>query len=277
LRNGTAYVANDCSTSGSCDVYSSGYLVPVTDPNAEKALMLMSIDSAQRALAHFDASINDSSRIDFYVDDDADLPQSCPTACAESRTRIYMPTNLAHQGDRATHEVGHVLHMREFGQDWLRDDCSLNGSGWSPGSLENESCATAEGFASYVGVVAWYDPNDSTSVPFYSSWNVETATPLSATCSTNAGYPIQVTRTFWDMDDWNNEAGAGAAAGDDDTQSYSSTSLLDRWDNFPDGTGNRDDGENDADGVNMRDYDANTTTDFMPSLEHNCVESQDNG
>jgi hypothetical protein len=44
--------------------------------------------------------------------------------------------------------------------------------------------------------------------------------------------PIQVARTFWDMDDWNNEAGAGAAAGDDDMQSYTSTSLFDRWDNF---------------------------------------------
>jgi hypothetical protein len=52
--------------------------------------------------------------------------------------------------------------------------------------------------------------------------------------------------------------------------------MLQRWDNFADGTSNRQDRENDNNGVNLRDYmfQAGATHAEM-LLEHNCLVSQD--
>lgn len=270
------YVARNCTAGIECQIYPSANLVPVADATQQKALMLMAIDSAVRALERFEGSIKDSDTdIEVYVDDLANLPLPCPWACSENRTDIYIPTSLAEDGHRAAHEVGHALHMREFGQDVLRNDCSLNGEGWDMTSTENESCATAEGFATYVGAVAWYDPDNESTVPFANGYNLERAKPYSATCSMNAGMPLQVTKTFWDLDDANNETGSGITSGADDLFTFPSKAFLDYWDRFQDGTGNRQDEESDVDGVNMRDYKYNGAWYIEEMLEHNCLQSQD--
>ncbi len=278
-RNGTsgdsnAYVAQDCASGTTCQIASGTSLLPTSSTTSNKSLMLMSLDSAQRALETFDGAINSTgNHILLYVDELADLPSACSTACAADRDAIYMPDSLAHEGDRSTHEMGHVLQMREFGQDYLRDVC---GSGWSVTSTEYESCATTEGFASYVGSVSWYEPNNSSTVPYFYGYNIETATPYSSTCSSNAGLPLQVMKSFWDFDDYNDETGVTPASAYDDTARKSTTWLLNNWDLFPNGTADGKDYENSNDGVNMWDYVNNVgITNTATFLNHNCLAHQD--
>lgn len=271
-----AYLAENCTTGASCQIVSGASLLPTSDTASNKGLMLMALDSAQRALQTFGSSINDTDEILIYVDELADLPAPCDTACAEDRTAIYIPDTLADDGDRATHEMGHVFQMREFGQDYLRDDCSLNGDGWSVTGEEYDSCSTTEGFASYVGIASWYDPNHASSAPFYSGFDAERATPQSATASVNAGIALQVTKAFWDYDDAPADTGTGCGAGYDDTSNSGTTWLLNNWDVFSSGTADRKDYESGSNGVNMWDYDVNTglasTTTF---IYHNCLDSQE--
>ncbi|MCO6439743.1 MAG: hypothetical protein J5I81_01390, partial [Nitrococcus mobilis] len=156
-----------------------------------------------------------------------------------------------------------------------------NGSGHSLTSLEHESCATTEGWANFIGVVSWYEPNNASTVPFGWGRNFETAAPFQASCTDNAHSTYQVAKAFWDLDDFNNEDGSGIASSWDDRMSYSTTWIAQGWRQFPDGTGNRQDFESGADGVNMRDYYWNNTSRFNSNLfetliRHNCLTAQDN-
>jgi hypothetical protein len=172
--------------------------------------------------------------------------------------------------------------MQEFDQDWLRDDCSRGGDGHSLTSLEHESCATTEGWGNYIALVSWYEPNNAGSVPIGWGRNFETANLEFATCSDNAHNEIQTGKAWWDLDDWNNEAGTGAANGDDDRLAYATTDIVTGWRQFADGSGNREDGESGADGVNMRDYWGNNSGRFTAAgafetlVRHNCLQDQDN-
>jgi hypothetical protein len=150
-------------------------------------------------------------------------------------------------------------------------------------SLEYESCATTEGFADYVAIVSWYEPNNSGSVPMGWGWNFETATPATSSCTDSAHMELQVAKGLWDFDDWNDEAGAGAAAGSDDRLAYATSDIVVGWRQFPDGTDNREGYEDDRDGVNMRDYWANNDNRFTATgafetlIRHNCLTAQTNG
>jgi hypothetical protein len=169
--------------------------------------------------------------------------------------------------------------MQEFNQDDLRDAC---GSSHSFTSIEAESCVTTEGFANYAGAVAWWSPSNASSNPQCWGTSFETAAPNLGTCSDNTQIELQAAKAFWDLDDANNEAGSGAATGDDDLRDESSTTIMNGWDRFPNGTANREDFENDNDGVNVRDYFGNNSAVFTGSsfaetlLDHNCVQSMDN-
>ena len=166
------------------------------------------------------------------------------------------------------------MHMQMFEQDQL--NAVYLGGGWSMAadSHEQESAATTEGFAAYVGAVAWYDPQNSSVVPFYGGANIETATLSQATCSENIDLPSQVAKAFWDADDANNEAGTRAVA-DDDISSLNTLWIMQQWDDFADGTSNRQDRESDADGVNVRDYLFYAAVSSETLLEHNCLVDQD--
>lgn len=280
-RNGQAgdpdrYVARNCTAGSACYIYPSGSLVPTNDIASERALWIMALDSAQHTLQAF------GEIMDTHVELRYPGQASCPTSCTVDRDLIHITASRGNNGFNVAHEVGHAVQMQEFNQDWLRDDCSRGSSGHSLTSLEHESCATTEGFADYVGVVSWYEPNNAATVPFGWGRNFETATPFFATCSDNAHNELQVAKAFWDLDDWNQSDGAGAAAGDDDDLAYGTEAIARGWRQFPDGSGNREDGETGQDGVNMRDYYWNNTGRFTASqffetfIRHNCLQAQDN-
>jgi len=270
-----AFVAVNCQAGVDCYL-AQGYFLPTSNPATNRSLMLMTIDSAVRAMEVFAGHINKTNKdIDIYVDQDADLPTSCPTACQINQKKIYMPANLAHEGDRATHEIGHVLQARELSRASVRDDCSRNGNGWSPTSKEHDSCATQEGFASYVATRAWYNASNVAVAPKFQNFDIEEPVPWLDVCIPSAGRALQVAKAFWDLDDTNNEAGAGIASGDDDVRDKTAGFILDEWDDFLSGTANRKDNESGQDGVNMWDFRENNGTNIETFIDHNCLREQD--
>ncbi len=281
-RNGNAtdpdrYVARNCTTGTTCQILPGGAMIPTNDPASLRALRIMALDTAQHALQVF------GEAMDTHADMHYPGKSDCPTSCAVNRDEFHITQSRGNHGFNVAHEVGHLIQMQEFNQDWLRNDCSRNGDGHSLTSVEWESCATTEGFADYVAVTSWWNPNNAGSVPMGWGRNFETATPVNSSCSTSAHIELQVAKAFWDFDDWNNEAGAGAASGLDDRIAYGTLDIIRGWRQFPNGNGNREDGEDDRDGVNMRDYWANNDHRFVAAgafetlIQHNCLSAQTNG
>lgn len=278
-RNGQSgdperYIAMNCTSGTTCFIFPSGTMVPTNDVASDRGLRIMALDSAQHTLQAVGEVMD--THLDLQYPGQAD----CPTSCAPSRNLIKITQARGANGSNVTHEVGHVVQMQEFNQDWLNDDCSRGGNGHSLTSLEHESCATTEGWANYVALVSWYEPNNSGSVPFGWGRDFETATLQFATCSDNAHNEIQTAKGWWDLDDWNNEGGTGAANGDDDRLAYGTTDIVIGWRQFANGSGNRQDGESGQDGVNMRDYWGNNSSRFTAAgafetlIRHNCLQDQ---
>ncbi|MBB3457225.1 hypothetical protein FHT86_005543 [Rhizobium sp. BK313] len=270
------YVANNCTAGSTCYMFPSGYLLPTSDVASERAQRIMTLDSAQHMLQVYSDLMNRNVKLHFPGKDD------CTTSCATDRENYHIFKTQGRDGILSTHELGHVLQMQIFGQDSLTDDVSKGGNGWSLTSDEFDSGATTEGWASYVAVVSWFDPNNSASNPVGWSVNFDAATPTNATCSNNRGIPLQVARAFWDIDDWNNEAGAGAAGRARDALAYGTLDIARGWQHFADGSGNRQNDESDMHGLNARDYYWNNTwwlaapEFFETFIEHNCLQDQDN-
>lgn len=279
-RNGSGsnpdrFVAMNCNTGSNCNVY-SGSLVPTNARSSERAKRIMALDSAQHALQVFGGIMDTNVKMHYPGKD------SCSTSCAVNRDEIHITESRGTNGFNVAHEVGHLVQMQEFNQDFLRDDCSWNGNGHNLSSIEHESCATTEGWANFVGVVSWYEPNNAATVPFGWGRNFETATLEFSSCSDNAHNTLQVAKSFWDLDDFNDELGVGAATGDDDIMRYNTQYIGRGWRQFGNGTGNRQDNESGADGVNMKDYFNNNINRFNQNLfetliDHNCLSAQTNG
>jgi hypothetical protein len=268
------YVARNCQAGTVCYIFLAGSLVPTNDVASERALRIMTLDSAQHALQVL------GELMDRHVDLHYPGKASCTTSCTENRTEIHIRDSQGGDGILAAHEMGHAIQMQEFNRDDLRNDCSKNGGGWTVPGDEYESCATQEGFASYVGVVSWYDPNNFGTVPIGWGLDFDRATPQVATCSGNKGIPLQVAKAFWDLDDWNNESGAGGASAWSDALRYGTEDIVRGWRQFGSGTGNRQDFESGNDGVNMRDYYWNNVGRFTAPgffetfLQHTCLQDQ---
>jgi hypothetical protein len=281
-RNGESgdpdlFVARNCTAGGACDIFPSGSLVATNDPASPRALRIMALDTAQHALQVF------GELMDTHVDMRFPSTSDCTGSCAPDRNLIRVVEGDGNHGSNVAHEVGHAVQMQEFDQDQLQNDCSLGGSTHWMDSIEHESCATTEGFADYAAVASWYEPNNAGTVPMGWGWDFETATPASSSCTDAAHMEIQVAKSFWDFDDWNNEAGAGAAAGWDDRLAYATSDIVRGWREFPDGTDNQQNDENDSDGVNIRDYWVNNeqrftaTGAFETLVRHNCLSAQTDG
>lgn len=280
-RNGKSgdadrYVSRNCSNRTTCNIFPSGSLVPTNDVASTRGLYIMAIDAAQHTLQVFGEIMSRNVNLRFPG------KSSCPTSCATDRGNFHISGTQGGDGILVGHELGHVIQMQQFGKDDLRNDCSKNGGGWNLTSDEWESCATQEGFASFIGIVSWYEPNNAGTVPFGWGLDFESATPDRSPCSANKGSPLQVAKAFWDMDDWNDEAGAGDASSWNDDLAYSTTGLAKGWAEFEGGTDNREDNESGRDGVNMRDYYSNNTGRYTSSsffetfIRHNCLEDQTN-
>jgi hypothetical protein len=270
---GVPFNLTDCTTGSTCsfgDIH-----IATHSTTSDIAIRLEMLDSAQRGLELYDPELGTDPIYAWYPVVNNPNGTSCATGLAWTQNDFCLPNGLGDDGDRTTHEFGHVAQMRTFEQNSLND--VIVGGAWSmaTNSFETESAATTEGFAAYVGAVAWYDPQNNSVVPFYGGANIEDAALAQATCASNITLPLQAAKTFWDLDDLANEAGTRAGA-DNDTSSQITLWMLQRWDNFADGTSNRQDRENDNNGVNVRDYMFQAgATHAETLLEHNCLVSQD--
>lgn len=270
------YVARNCTAGADCYIFPSGSMVPTNDTASPRALRIMTLDSAQHTLQILGETMDRHVKLHYPG------RAKCTTSCTDDRENFHIHESQGGDGILAGHELGHVIQMQQFGQDDLRNDVSKGGDGWSLTSDEFDSGATQEGFASYVGVVSWYEPNAFSTVPRGWSLDFDTATLDRSTCSANRGNPVQVAKAFWDVDDWNDEAGAGEASSSSDTLHYGTEDIIRGWRVFPNGSGNRENDESGNDGVNMRDYYENNKTRFTASgffdtfIRHNCLQDQAN-
>lgn len=269
------YVASNCTASGSCRIAPTGALLPTSASNSNDGRALQALDSSQHMLDVF-GGIMDTNII--YMKIPYDDPD-CPNGCALDRYNFGIELAAARDGDLPPHELGHLLQMQEFGkqipQSVLRSDCSLGGSWWDVGSDEYDSCATTEGFASYVAAVSLWDPGVAAATPIYSGISVELANVQSSNCSANRGKAGQVMKAFWDLDDVNDDVSVLPGSGND-YSNRSTTSIVEAWDTFTNGTGDHDDFEAGIHGVNMKDYQywANSPD---QNLTHNCLQFQEDG
>jgi hypothetical protein len=270
------YVALNCTIGTTCYMFPSGNLVPTTDIASARALRIMALDSAQHTLQILGEPMNRHVRLHYPG------RSGCPTSCADDRENFHINGSQGGDGVLVGHELGHVLQMQRFNQDNLQDDLGKSGNGWNNTSDEYDSGATTEGFASYVGVVSWYEPNRLDTVPVGWGLDFEAASPNRSTCSANRGIPLQVAKAFWDVDDWNDEAGGGITSGWNDSLHYRTEDIIIGWDFFPNGNGNRQNDESDQHGVNMHDDYENTRGWFTASgyfntfIQHNCLQDQAN-
>lgn len=187
---------------------------------------------------------------------------------------------------RPLHEVGHTLHRR-----WMVDPGTIEqgvSADWA--EVHDESSATAEGYANFVGVASWFP--DSSSDPVYddlyddhpsrNTVDVESASAISlrGSCGIGTGCDCsegwlegsgRPTQFFWDLYDA------------DDWIDLSFWDILRVWSTFPFGTGNAMSNECGPDGRNLEDfrlrYDimrARPQYDHWPSIdsmmEANCVD-----
>jgi len=134
-----------------------------------------------------------------------------------------------------SHEVGHILQMREFGQNGLNDDLSWLGNGWNlnTNGFEWQSGATQEGFATYVALASWWDPQTTGATLEGWSINFEDPTISDATCNDNAWLPRQVAKAFWGIDDAASGMGVRAAAADADVSEVPTLDIANGWGNLP--------------------------------------------
>ncbi|MCG8555384.1 MAG: hypothetical protein MJD61_08875 [Proteobacteria bacterium] len=150
----------------------------------------------------------------------------------------------------------------------------------SPDNREWESCTTTEGFAVYSAMASWFDPNNPGTQPIGWGVNFENAqVPYACGLVQNGRFPELAVRAFWDLDDANNENGLGSAF--PDASNWDSWFIAGWWAPMPDGTGNRQDQESDANGVNLWDYAFTGATmppiDQNTLLRHYCMQVQDLG
>lgn len=265
-------VAENCAAGVDCEM-AAGNLIPTLDPTTELGQRVLALDSSQHTLEVLGEAMD--------LDVEMFYPGNNPsTSYADSQVAYHIRETKADEGMVPTHELGHVIQMQQFGQDFLRDDCSLGGGTHWLNIGEYESCATTEGWADYVAAVSWYEPNNVSTVPIVWGFDVEEPIPVDSTCADNGGIELQVAKAFWDLDDWNDESGAGSAAGKDDNDRFRTLWMARSWGQFPDGTNDREDYETGRHGVNVKDYYFNNegrpaSTTWGETLRgHNCLQFQ---
>jgi hypothetical protein len=235
------------------------------------------LDSAQHMLEIYGSIM--AYNLIFIQYQNADCQPGYQTALnrANSSTEICINPGSGLRAETPPHELGHVLQKNMFHQDYLRDECNATHSLDTP--APNDSCATTEGWADYVGARSWFDPENTSAFAYYDSIELEPAAPdnLFSTVPDNSRSEGMAARGFWDLDDAHSEAAASPCSYSD-VVDYDSLEIAQVWDNFPNGTGNGQDYESDPQGVNAFDYYNNGPLNFNRSvsfIQHNCLYYQD--
>jgi hypothetical protein len=275
-------VANDCLTGTTCSL---GQLFPSTDPASATALRSMALDSAQHALQVFNSVMTQNVIISTPRPGFCSSSTACVDANSTQNTLYFNADSVGSDGTTTLHEMGHLLQKQRFNQNFLIDNCTAGpDNSWSvlfSGAAEFDSCATTEGFATFVAAASWYDGTVANVTPLLWGANMESNSRPLPTCSDNRGIPLQSVKGFWDLHDATNEAGVDAFAPSDVT-SFTPTTLVTAWDTFAAGTGNRQKAESDQDGVNVWDYHVNAQSvtfgganTSVSLITHNCIQMQD--
>ena len=265
----TDAVQVDCGVGQTCDM---GLRRVTTSTSSVASLSIQALDSALLALRRFSSNISVSgNNVNMRVPCDLE----CDGSVTSNRTRIDIHSADAKTALAPPHEMGHVLQMSQFSQDWLYASCGGDGHGIQ--TIENQSCVTAEGFADYVAVVSWYNPwSPGTSpVMFGANWENHSMGTW-GNCTSAAHTELMVGRAFWDLDDSSNEGASFGWAQDRDDEF--SGNIVNGWGNFGWGTCNGCNAEINGDGnaVNMQDYFYNnddwlSSTAYETLLFHNCT------
>ena len=285
-------MAVNCPVDTQCDIVPVGVALEITTGiSSSLAQRVNALDTAQRALEVFGSVLDGAGVIEMR------FPCTDEMGCgghasSPSQDEIRVTgTTGAMNGRSVAHELGHVVHKQQFGQDTFSFDKSLNGPNHNRFDTEYESSATVEGWADFVAAASWWDDDNSGSEPMVAGEAVEEAEAhLNHSCLANRGIGFQVTKGFWDLADSNNESAVFPANSlYPDSFNTTPAHLALGWSAFAAGTSNReqdevDGGSGDPNGLNLRDYYSNNTgqggfgAGFEGSLlYHNCTINQDNG
>lgn len=265
-------------------------LVFNSDPAGYYNRIAMVMHSAAAFEDRFASSTHRQNNHYYWIDGDA-----CSGACVYAQRKwISMPLSSARRWGTPTHEAGHLMHKQALDENGFPGQpcgCSggvCNPNGHSMTGASNERCATTEGFAHYIHAVSWWNPSASASRPEKDGYSIEGGGgTTSSSCFTNSEIELEVARTFWDYDDSNNEGTQGAPASGDDSSNRPTSSILQVWRDFPNGTANHaSDEDEDAnpsstwpeDACNLEDYAANANdSQFNDAMDHNATSCQQTG
>lgn len=235
------FAVTDCSF---CSL-SVGVSSSATSNNTKRAMIAF---AAQRFEDAFSSASGRTHNILFSFDD-----TTCSGNCNSNRwiNRSNTDNNAHRRWDSQAHESGHALQR----QLWEDDDSPSNGT--CPPShylevMEPETCATSEGWATFVSMVSWWDPNNVDSRPNLFGFQIETDACFFCSCSHDSDTELAVIRTFWDLDDQHDDG--------IDTRGVSTNSILQTWDAFPAGTANHDEDEPGDFAHNLWDFYANASS-----------------
>ncbi len=84
---------------------------------------------------------------------------------------------------------------------------------------------------------------------------------------------LAVARAFWDINDAAGEV--SPHSGTTDHLHYSTTTLAEEWLLFPDGEDDRENYEDNPNGVNMKDWAYHSPHGYSTVIEHNCLDDQE--
>jgi hypothetical protein len=143
--------AVNCAAGQTCYILPGQTVLPSGDPNSDASGVWAALDSAMRPLKYFHSGVNGTQDIRLEIDELSQWPstEQCNFACGRWRDEVRLPfdgptiSDLHLDGDRVSHELGHLLELREFGKDGWHYDCP---GGWEMSTVENDACATAEGW-----------------------------------------------------------------------------------------------------------------------------------
>ncbi len=216
-------------------------------------------------------------------------PDTSPAKCTGSNLAAWSYDNLctgsaanAANNHRVAHEVGHLVHQRALGYGGsLTSGASCGNSSWT--AVEDEKCATAEGWANFFSVAMHFDSWSAFGWYNVTGRNIEQDTAQGNQypdkCVNYHQNPVithtsegNVARFFWDLYDY-------GSAGDDgqDNAYYSLDDLVARWDFFWScSTISGCNNEAGPDGRNVWDYEYFFySTINEPELAQNCLSGQE--
>jgi hypothetical protein len=208
-----------------------------------------------------------------------------------SRDSFCIGTDLYDQNHRVAHEIGHGLEKRLLtpGPDCVSlTHGTCGGHSWN--SIEDERCATAEGFADFVGAATHFAHNQTSAWYSDPAWTMEGATTFgnglnALPCVSNSSASKHkmegnVARFFWDLYDTTTLDDSG---NDNENDPYCGT-ITAIWSEFTDQNADsdiEDDREADESSINGRnvfDYSYHASNayseDYSGERNQNCLNQQ---